>query len=302
MRMDLQPAVCTWCGATRVPGIAAAQAAPYRACGRCLDLFLEHLPPDAALSKFFRGHPWPNELKPLPRFRSGDESGPEELPLESMLWEAVDRSGCIEAIVQAAPATGGPRFRGAPGAAPSASSKAMLAVMFTDIQGSTQYFADRGDEAGFAMIERHNAILFPVLETHGGVVIKTIGDAIMGCFPRPMLAATAAVEMQRALREHNIVQPDPVEHLNVRIGIHFGEAIISHGDASAQRPRDVFGNLVNIASRIESLARGGEVFVSHEVVSRTDDPVRSRCQSLGPRELKGVGQPLEIFHVDWAGQ
>ncbi|MBI3890636.1 MAG: adenylate/guanylate cyclase domain-containing protein [Candidatus Wallbacteria bacterium] len=237
----------------------------------------------------------------MPRFRSGhaESGGGGESPLASLLLQKVETAGLTHAQAQPAASSGGmPRFRSGGGPAPSADqTKATVAIMFTDIQGSTAYFAERGDDAGFEMIERHNSLLFPVLQSHGGVVIKTIGDAIMGCFEKPMLAASAAVDMQKVLQEHNRGQTDSKEQIRVRIGVHYGEAIVKKHDPVTGRPADVFGNLVNVASRIESLANGGEVFVSHDVAALTDHPIR--CESLGEKQLKGVSQPVVVFRVDW---
>src|SRR5689334_22596261 len=74
-----------------------------------------------------------------------------------------------------------------------------VTVLFTDIKGSTQYFEKYGDIAGMAMVERHNAALFPVIEKRGGRVVKTIGDSIMASFSDPVGAILASVEMQRVL-------------------------------------------------------------------------------------------------------
>src|SRR6185436_2613960 len=76
-------------------------------------------------------------------------------------------------------------------------------VLFTDIVGVTSYFDRHGDTRGFRLIDTHNKLLIPIVESHGGVVVKTIGDAIMATFPRADSAAFAAVAMQEALEEHN---------------------------------------------------------------------------------------------------
>lgn len=175
----------------------------------------------------------------------------------------------------------------------------MLAVMFTDIVGSTELFSRRGDTAGMQMIERHNSLLLPVLESHGGVLIKTIGDALMGAFAQPTPAAHAAVDMQLALREFNRNPPEGFEAIRVRMGIHYGEALVMLTRRVRDRPADVFGNLVNVASRIEGLAGPGSIFVSGDVASRLEGPLRSLCKGLGPRALKGIPHPVNVFEVAW---
>lgn len=70
-----------------------------------------------------------------------------------------------------------------------------VTIMFTDIKGSTAYFEKHGDIHGMAMINRHNGILFPVIEKAGGRIVKTIGDAIMASFPNQTVSVQAAVGM-----------------------------------------------------------------------------------------------------------
>jgi len=74
-----------------------------------------------------------------------------------------------------------------------------VALMFTDIVASTEYFEKKGDIAGRQMIQTHNDILFPIVKDHGGKVIKTIGDSIMASFDNPLQSVTCAIKMQKAL-------------------------------------------------------------------------------------------------------
>src|SRR5262245_50429503 len=77
--------------------------------------------------------------------------------------------------------------------------RAAMTILFSDIQGSTKFAEKRGDVEYMAMIDRHNRILFPVIEGEGGLIVKTIGDAILAKFDDPVAAVKAAVGMQRAL-------------------------------------------------------------------------------------------------------
>src|SRR5215813_1284146 len=74
-----------------------------------------------------------------------------------------------------------------------------ITVLFSDIKGSTSYAEKKGDVEYMAMLTRHNAILFPVIEAEGGAVVKTIGDSILAKFADPVAAIKAAAGMQRAL-------------------------------------------------------------------------------------------------------
>ena len=130
------------------------------------------------------------------------------------------------------------------------------AVLFTDIVGSTAFFEQHGDQAGMAMVERHNGLLFPMVGRHGGRIIKTIGDAIMAAFFTVDEAVRSAVAMQQQLKQHNAGRP-PADLIRVRIGINFG-TVICHQD-------DLFGDVVNAAARVEGLACGDQILISSAV-------------------------------------
>ena len=79
------------------------------------------------------------------------------------------------------------------------SLRAAMTILFSDIKGSTKFAEKRGDVEYMAMIDRHNRMLFPVIEAEGGLVVKTIGDAILAKFEDPAAAIKAAARMQRVL-------------------------------------------------------------------------------------------------------
>jgi adenylate cyclase len=116
-----------------------------------------------------------------------------------------------------------------------------VALMFTDIAGSTAYFEKKGDIAGRQMIQTHNDILFPIIKEHGGRVIKTIGDSIMASFNDPLKSVMSAVAMQKALSSYNKGKQED-ERIKVRMGLHFGQAVVDE--------RDLFGDVVNTSARV----------------------------------------------------
>jgi tetratricopeptide (TPR) repeat protein len=103
-----------------------------------------------------------------------------------------------------------------------------MAVLFTDIVGSTAYFEQRGDVEGLALVHRHNDLLFPLVPAHGGRVVKTIGDAIMAVFDDTGRAVAAAVAMQRALAGDASAGH---EAIHIRIGLHTGTVLKDKGQA-----------------------------------------------------------------------
>ena len=131
-----------------------------------------------------------------------------------------------------------------------------VAVLFTDIRGSSIFFKIHGDIAGRLMMQRHYDMLFPLIESHEGKVVKTVGDSIMAIFFDPVSAVTAAIAMQRQLFEYNARQSsdDPIR---IRIGINFGKGIIEEND--------VFGDVVNMASKLVSIGESEQIVVSESV-------------------------------------
>ncbi|RME27593.1 MAG: adenylate/guanylate cyclase domain-containing protein, partial [Deltaproteobacteria bacterium] len=164
-----------------------------------------------------------------------------------------------------------------------------LAVLFTDIVGSTDYFERKGDIEGLSLVHRHNQLLFPVVESHGGRVVKTIGDAILAVFEDPLEAVSAAVEMQEVLVEERS-RPGGMP-IRIRIGIHLGTALLAGGD--------VFGDAVNTAARVVSQAGGGDVLVS-EVLAR-EVAGSFTLTERGSFQPKGKSTRLRLYAVRWSG-
>ena len=165
-----------------------------------------------------------------------------------------------------------------------------LTIMFTDIEGSTTYFESRGDINGISMVFRHNELLFPVIEHHQGTVIKTIGDSIMASFPDAVKGVRSAIEMQKTLSDYNATHPKQ-DQIRIRIGLNAGRGIVQQ--------QDVFGDLVNLAARIESLAEPGQILVSqsvYEIVRQTDDII---CRYFDCTNVKGKEESVELYRVIW---
>jgi len=167
-----------------------------------------------------------------------------------------------------------------------------ITVMFTDIKGSTSFFETFGDVEGRAMVQRHNSILFPEIEKHGGKVIKTIGDAIMATFEDPASGVKAAIEMQKALEEHNKQQDQKHKRIEVRIGLNFGPAVVEEND--------VFGDAVNVAARVESQADAGQILLSDELYKKVKNEEEILVRFFGEVEIKGKSEPVKLYRVVWS--
>ena len=125
----------------------------------------------------------------------------------------------------------------------------LAAIIFTDIVGYSA-LTGRDEMLAMELLREHHELLRPVFVRHGGIEVKTIGDSFMVEFPSVVNAVSSAIEMQQTLADRNSAE-SPQRQLVVRIGIHVGDVIL--------RENDVFGDGVNIASRIEPLAQPGGI-------------------------------------------
>ena len=165
-----------------------------------------------------------------------------------------------------------------------------ITVLFTDIKGSTAYFERFGDTAGLLMVHRCNAQLGSIAERHGGRVIKTIGDSIMATFEDHTEAVWAAIEMQRTIATESTSKPKE-EQVAIRIGLNYGSGIV--------KSNDVFGDVVNVASRVESAAAPEQIVVSSTVHERLSESGQFVFRKLGRFALKGKAETSDLFEVVW---
>ena len=136
----------------------------------------------------------------------------------------------------------------------SYTASAVRAVLFTDICGSTELASRLGDDTAMEIVRTHDKIVKEVLEQHGGRVVKHTGDGVMGSFTSVAASVRAAISVQSALNAWNETAAEPFQ---VRIGIGAGEPI-AEGD-------DLFGSVVNLASRLCTWAPSGGIAVSAAV-------------------------------------
>ena len=166
-----------------------------------------------------------------------------------------------------------------------------VTVVFTDIKGSTQFFESKGDIEGLSMIRRHNEMHFPTIEAHGGKVVKTIGDAIMAVFENPSSAVRATIEMQNNLLYYNKTK-SPSDQIHIRIGINHGVALTKEDD--------LFGDAVNLAARVESIAEADQILISESVYRAVKDSDDIICRFHTKAQIKGKVEDIKIYRVVWS--
>jgi len=162
----------------------------------------------------------------------------------------------------------------------------LAAIMFTDIQGYTSLTQQNEAEA-IRMLDAYRDLVHPILTRYGGREVKTMGDGSLVEFSSALEATECAVEMQRALRERN---EGTASKIFVRVGIHVGDVI--------HRGGDVFGDAVNIASRIEPLAKGGGICVTGQVYYQVRNKLPTRAQKMDSEGLKNISIPTEVYRLE----
>ena len=174
-----------------------------------------------------------------------------------------------------------------------AASRRLAAIVFTDIAGYTSFA--QSDEAGaLRLLQEQERLIRPLLEAHRGRKIKSMGDGLLIEFHNALDAVECAVDIQRQLHERNASEGE--RPLRLRVGIHLGDV--------QRRGNDIFGDAVNIASRVEPLADPGGVCLSAQVYDQVHNKVPYQLERLGPKSLKGVKEPMGIYRVvlPWAGR
>jgi adenylate cyclase len=169
----------------------------------------------------------------------------------------------------------------------SSEQRRLAAIMFTDMVGYTA-LAQRDEGLALELLEKHREILRSIFPRFNGAEIKTIGDAFLVEFQSALEAAQCALEIQRTLakRNHDV----PREHrIELRIGIHIGDVVHREGD--------VYGDGVNIASRIQPMAGIGGICISMDVERQIHNALEVRFEKLAPTELKNVQVPMDLFRI-----
>src|SRR5262249_40680419 len=160
-----------------------------------------------------------------------------------------------------------------------AEARRLAAIMFTDIAGFSRQMG--ADEARMLrLLDVHNRLIRHAVAEHRGTVIKTIGDAFLVDFPSVVHAVQCAQHIQAHLHVYN-ADKEPTEQIHVRIGVHSGDIV--------QREGDVFGEGVNIASRLQTLAAPDTIRISQVVYKEVEKKLPlGTVVSLGRPRLKNI--------------
>jgi class 3 adenylate cyclase len=170
-----------------------------------------------------------------------------------------------------------------------------LTFLFTDLKGSTELYERVGDLAAFELVRAHFRALTEIVAAETGAVVKTIGDAVMATFPTPNRALAAALRMREAMRSLNAERRS--EDLLLKIGIHEGPCLA----VVLNDRQDYFGQTVNIASRVQSLAVSRSILASGPVVEDAQSDALLRRKGLTPvartELLRGVADGVSVYEI-----
>jgi class 3 adenylate cyclase len=172
-----------------------------------------------------------------------------------------------------------------------------IAIMFTDLKGSTELYDALGDATAYNLVRDHFSFLSDRVQRNHGFIVKTVGDAVMAAFSRPDHALRAALAIQDDVASFNSARGGAANAtpITLKLGLHAGPCIVvTTGDVL-----DYFGATVNVAARLEHQCRGGEVIVSEAAAgdAETAAALADRTQVEETAMLRGVSAPVRFVRI-----
>lgn len=162
-----------------------------------------------------------------------------------------------------------------------------LTIMFTDMVGYTERTARQSRAQNKAMLRQHDQLLLPLVARFGGRRVKSIGDALLITFRSPTDAVRCGMALVDALAEFNSGRPE-AEQIHIRVAINAGEVRVEG--------RDVFGEAVNVAARVENVTPQDSIYFTESVYLAMNKAEVS-SEAVGVQQLRGVPEPVRLFRV-----
>lgn len=161
------------------------------------------------------------------------------------------------------------------------SKRQLAAIMFTDIVGFTKLMG-KDEKLALEILESSTTIQREIIERFNGQVLKEIGDGVLASFNSAVDAVSCSIEIQEAI--------DPMEQLNLKMGIHLGDVIF--------KVADVFGDGVNIASRVQELAGSNEILITESVFRNIKNHKSIKAKFFKEAQLKNVDELIKIYRIE----
>ena len=163
-------------------------------------------------------------------------------------------------------------------------------VVFTDLFGSTSAYEALGNARATQAVTQITTWIATVLESHGGRVVKMLGDGVLALFEDNPSAIDAVVALQRS-HQKRMTQIAPANHMPIRIGVASGEVEIVAGDC--------YGDAVNVAARLSDLCGPHQIWANSAALHRVDEAEGVRFRILGPISIRGRAEPCSVYQVEW---
>lgn len=161
-------------------------------------------------------------------------------------------------------------------------------MMFADVVGSTHLYEEMGDaEAQYTITHALN-VVSDIVRKHQGLVVKTAGDDVLSAFKHANEALQAACVIQDTFTEGQVFEDI---RLAFHIGLHSGEAIFSQGD--------IYGDAVNVAARLTTAAKSGQIITSKETIDQLTDDFTAQARQFDKVPVKGREKPVEMYDIVW---
>jgi class 3 adenylate cyclase len=170
-----------------------------------------------------------------------------------------------------------------------------LTFLFTDLKGSTALYERVGDIVAYDLVRQHFHVLYEIVASEAGAVVKTIGDAVMATFATPDRALAAALKMREAMTGINAERGS--EDLLLKIGIHEGPCLA----VTLNNSQDYFGQTVNMAARVQGLASSRAIFVTQPVIDDKKTAHILEKSGLHPTmqraALRGIADKTTVYEI-----
>lgn len=164
-----------------------------------------------------------------------------------------------------------------------------VAILFADVSGSTKLYETLGDAKARHLVSRCIQLMSASTEKHGGSLIKTIGDEVMCRFPGADQAAGAALDMQEQVAKASISEGGC--NLAIHVGFHFGPVVVEEND--------IFGDAVNLASRMVNLAKRDQILTTGQTNAALSPKWQKALRQVDRAQVRGKTEAIDVYELVW---
>jgi class 3 adenylate cyclase len=166
----------------------------------------------------------------------------------------------------------------------------LAAILAADVAGYSRLMHHDEEATHAKLTALLTEAVYPAIAEHGGRIVKNTGDGFLAEFPSAVEAVRAAMQFQTRIHELTIDEAGD-NRIALRVGINVGDVIVE--------PHDIFGDGVNIAARLESIAEQGGICISSSACDHVRGKVGARFADLGEQALKNIARPVRTYAVVW---